>query len=77
MKLTYRGINYQSQKTEVRPQQLQSAILLKQYHLANAQDANKIILIRPLHYYTYRGISYTKNFVFDTQTKLLLDIDHQ
>lgn len=30
MKLTYRGINYQSQKTEVRPQQLQSAILLKQ-----------------------------------------------
>ncbi len=77
MKLTYRGINYQSHKTEVRPQQLQTAILLKQYCLANAQDANKINLIRPIHYYTYRGVSYTKNLVFDTQTKLLLDIDQQ
>ncbi|HEY9767494.1 MAG TPA: DUF4278 domain-containing protein [Coleofasciculaceae cyanobacterium] len=77
MKLTYRGINYQSQKIEVRPQQLQSAILLKKYCLANAQDANQNNLIRPIHYYTYRGVSYTKNLMFDTQTKLLLDIERQ
>ena len=47
------------------------------YRLSNAQDANKVILIRPVRYYTYRGVSYSKNLVFDTQTKLLLDIDRQ
>ena len=38
---------------------------------------NKVILVKPIHYYTYRGVSYTKNLVFDTQTSLLLNIDRQ
>lgn len=75
MKLIYRGINYESPKTE--SQQLEGNIFLNKYRLGNAQDSNKIILIRPIHYYTYRGASYTKNLVFDHKTKLLLDIDRQ
>ena len=77
MKLTYRGISYKSSKAEIEPKQLDSAIPLAKYRLSNDQDANKVILIRPIHYYTYRGVSYTKNLVFDTQTKVLLDIDRQ
>ncbi|MEM7758496.1 MAG: DUF4278 domain-containing protein [Cyanobacteria bacterium P01_A01_bin.40] len=76
MKLTYRGIRYKSQTAATDTGQSQHIISCK-YRLSDAQDSNKLILIRPINYYTYRGISYTKNLVFDTQTKLLLDIDRQ
>ena len=72
MELIYRGVNYQPQV--IQPQQL---TVTNKYRLSNAPDSNKIILIKPIHYYTYRGVSYAKNLVFDTKTKLLLDIDRQ
>jgi|GEM_PF-2508021 len=77
MKLTYRGINYKSQKQEVNPRELPSATPCSKYLVSNHQDSNKVILVRPIHYYTYRGVSYTKNLIFDSNTKLLLDLDHQ
>lgn len=77
MKLTYRGIDYKLQKTEVESQQHDCEVASDKYCLNNAQANKKIILIRPIHYYTYRGVSYTKNLVFDTQNQLLLDIDRQ
>ncbi len=77
MKLTYRGINYKSEITEAENQSPKTEAAFDKYRLGNAQDSNKIILIRPIHYYTYRGVSYTKNLIFDTQTKFLLDIDRQ
>ena len=77
MKLTYRGIDYKIQQQEVEPQKLESANPLSKYLVSNHRDGNKIILVRPIHYYTYRGVSYTKNLIFDSHTKLLLDVDRQ
>ncbi|MEM7595282.1 MAG: DUF4278 domain-containing protein [Cyanobacteria bacterium P01_A01_bin.83] len=79
MSLIYRGIRYESQKAAV-AKKFQTSIpdiTLRKYRLSNAHDANKVILIRQMHYYTYRGVCYTKNLVFDSQTKLLLDVDRQ
>ena len=90
MKLTYRGINYRITPQEVEPEQPQDAIALdKQLESdkTNTQSRNsspkiqdscnnrQLILIRPIHYYTYRGVSYTKNLTFDNRSKNLLDID--
>ena len=77
MNLTYRGIPYQSSKILIKPQPAHGNVQLNKYYLNNAQDANQVLLIRPIHYYTYRGVSYTKNLVYDNQTKLLLDVDRQ
>ena len=77
MKLTYRGINYKVPKQELEPQQLDSAIPLSEYRISKHRDGNKVILVRPIHYYTYRGVSYTKNLIFDSHTKLLLDTEQQ
>ena len=60
IKLIYRGVNYQSQ-----PQKLYS------FTSSDQDDANKtgnfehLVLIQPMHYYTYRGVSYTKTVVAD------------
>ena len=77
MKLTYRGINYKSRKTAIDPKHLGGGIPTTKYRLSNHQDSNKVILIRPIHYFTYRGVSYTKQLIFDNRTKFLLDIDRQ
>jgi hypothetical protein len=77
MKLTYRGIIYKLQKTDAEPHQHHYSVASNKYCLNNAQAENKVILIRPIHYFTYRGVSYTKNLVFDIRNKLLLDIDRQ
>lgn len=77
MTLTYRGINYKSSTAAAESKSLEQMVSFDKYRLSNAQDANKVILIRPVRYYTYRGVSYSKNLVFNTQTKLLLDIDRQ
>ena len=65
MKLTYRGVSYQSQAIEVKPEQLNSANPEAKYRLSSDPDSHKIILIRPIHFYTYRGVSYTKNLIFN------------
>ena len=76
MNLTYRGIRYQPARNVItQPDQVQ--ISPNKHCTDNAEDMNKVILIRPINYYTYRGVSYTKNLVYDNQTKNLLDIDRQ
>lgn len=75
-KLTYRGNQYISLTTQIRAKVSKLAMPHK-YRLSPEKDSNKVILIRPIQYYTYRGVSYTKNLVFDTKTQLLLDIDRQ
>jgi hypothetical protein len=70
MKLTYRGINYHQEI-----QGLESASIVAKYRLSNDRDANKLIFIRPIHYYTYRGVSYTKNLIFAPKTQLLVKND--
>ena len=65
IKLTYRGINYKSTiaKTESKP--------------AAKPEAHQAVRIRPLYYYTYRGVSYTKKLTYNIDTNILLDIDRQ
>ena len=77
MKLTYRGVSYQSQAIAVKPEQLNSVSCWAKHPLSSDPDSNEIILIRPIHFYTYRGVSYTKNFVYDTCIKILLSINQQ
>ena len=77
MKLTYRGIDYKFQLTKAKPQQHESTVVYQKHCLDNARAEKKVILIKPIHYYTYRGVSYTKNLVFDTQNQLLRTIDRQ
>jgi hypothetical protein len=77
MKFTYRGINYNPQITPVIPQQIESASIVAKYRLGNDHDANKLIFIKPIQYYTYRGVSYTKNLIFTPKTKLLVNNDEK
>ena len=77
MELTYRGIDYKSQLASTEPQQHDRTVADEKRCLDHAQTEKKIILIKPIHYYTYRGVSYTKNLVFDTQNKVLRTIDRQ
>ena len=69
--LIYRGINYKFQK------QNQQKDPVDKCGAKKAQSFNKLISIKPLQYYTYRGVSYTKTIVFDLQHQVLLDIDRQ
>ena len=63
MNLMYRGINYKSSTVSEQSSQ--------------PENSHKTILIRPIHYYTYRGISYTKNLTYDPNSNSLLDISRQ
>jgi hypothetical protein len=67
MKLTYRGVNYKTQKPEVQQEQLDHNISDEEHLTSNLK--NHQILVKPIHYYTYRGVSYTKNLFFDSHTK--------
>ena len=83
MKLTYRGKNYQVQIPEVKPNLFDDAIvnlekgMTTEKHSINSIEHNKVIQVKPIHYYTYRGVSYTKNLIFDTHAKLLLNINRK
>jgi len=61
--LMYRGINYPS--------------LTAVDKSSKSKMVHKVILIRPIHYYTYRGISYIKNLTYDLNSNSLLDINRQ
>ncbi|MCC0179579.1 DUF4278 domain-containing protein [Waterburya agarophytonicola K14] len=92
MKLTYRGIDYKIQTQvieEIKDPISLDKDLKGDRSTTNIESTNpspkiqdsrndrQVILIRPIHYYTYRGISYTKNLTFDNRTKKLLDIDRK
>lgn len=76
MKLTYRGIKYKAQQQEAESSMSNSFISLNRCFAGDMED-NKVIQIKPIHYFTYRGVSYTKNLFFDSGTKLLIDIDRK
>ncbi len=65
MKLTYRGVSYQPQAIEVKLEQFSCADCCAKYGLLSDPNSHKIILIRPIHFYTYRGVSYTKGLIFN------------
>ena len=65
MRLTYRGINYKYQAIETKPQPTRD------------RDGDYVILIYPIHCYTYRGVSYSKSVTFDTHAKLFHDSNMQ
>ena len=67
MKLTYRGISYKFLNVENKSKPKVKA----------KTNTHQTLRIRPLHYYTYRGVSYTKHLTFDGNTNILLDIDRQ
>ena len=73
MKLTYRGVNYTSLCSQIKART--SFVIPRKYRLSRSQDSNVVILMKPVSYYTYRGVSYTKNPVFNTKTQLLVDPD--
>ena len=73
MKLTYRGIDYTSLCSQSKART--SFVIPQKYRLSRSQDSNVVILMKPVSYYTYRGVSYNKNPVFNTKTKLILDPD--
>lgn len=78
MKLTYRGINYQAQKPENQSNLSEcDAGLLDKHLTKNLENSNRVIQIKPIYYYTYRGVSYTKNLFFDTDNQLLIDVDRK
>ena len=68
MQLTYRGISYnhssQAQKTS-------KVEYMCKYRLSEDYDSNKIAWIRPIKYYIYRGVSYTKSPMINAKTQLL------
>ena len=68
MQLTYRGItynnNYQAPKTP-------NVDCICKYRLSENRDSNKIAWIRPVKYYTYRGVTYTKQPLINANTRLL------
>lgn len=73
IKLTYRGIEYTS---PIRVRDRSSSLgILRQPPPDRSYDLNVVILICSQRYYNYRGISYTKTLVFDTETLILLNID--
>jgi Domain of unknown function (DUF4278) len=72
MKLTYRGVNYKAPKPDVQPELLVDRAIFDAEHLTSNLTNNQVILVRPIHYYTYRGVSYTKNVFVDSHTKFSL-----
>ena len=75
MKLTYRGIKYQAPAADATTDNIAPGIPQDKKIQDKRPQNNKFILVRPIHYYTYRGVSYTKNLFFDNNTKNLLDTD--
>lgn len=68
MKLTYRGINYKHQPAEIKVKNTDTTY---KYRLSYHPDSNKIVWVRKMHYYTYRGVSYTKYSVVNADTQIL------
>lgn len=68
MQLTYRGISYNRKSpTEQKPQ----VDCICKYRLSAKDDSNKVAWLRPITYYIYRGVSYTKRPLTNAKTQLL------
>ena len=65
MKLTYRGIDYKSQTKDKQPEKFPCPTPLDKCGANKTKSLDRLISIEPV-YYTYRGVSYIKNFVSNT-----------
>ena len=68
MQLTYRGISY---KSSSQAQKTAKVDYIRKYHLSENRDSNKIAWVRPIKYYIYRGVSYTKRPLVNAATQIL------
>ncbi|ELS05074.1 hypothetical protein Xen7305DRAFT_00048130 [Xenococcus sp. PCC 7305] len=68
MQLTYRGVSYQPNPTAEKTSKIGC---VQKYRLSEDCDANKVAWIRPITYYVYRGVSYTKCPLVNAKTQLL------
>ena len=68
MQLTYRGISYQNSSQAPKTPKVD---YLRKYRLSEDYDSNKIAWVRPIKYYIYRGVSYTKSPTINATTQLL------
>ena len=76
MKLTYRGVNYESQTIDKQLPQFPIPIPVDQCGANKIKHLDRLISIKPV-YYTYRGVSYIKNYVSNTKPIVLLELDRQ
>ncbi len=68
MQLIYRGISY---KNIFQAQKTPKVDYIRKYRLSEDYDSNKIAWVRPIRYYIYRGVSYTKSPTINATTQLL------
>lgn len=68
MQLIYRGISY---KNSFQAQKTPKVDYIRKYRLSEDYDSNKIAWVRPIRYYIYRGVSYTKSPMINATTQLL------
>ncbi len=68
MQLIYRGISY---KNSFPAQKTPKVEYIRKYRLSEDYDSNKIAWVRPIRYYIYRGVSYTKSPTINATTQLL------
>ncbi len=68
MQLIYRGISY---KNIFQAQKTPKVDYIRKYRLSEDYDSNKIAWVRPIRYYIYRGVSYTKSPIINATTQLL------
>ena len=68
MQLIYRGISY---KNSFPAQKTPKVDYIRKYRLSEDCDSNKIAWVRPIRYYIYRGVSYTKSPIINATTQLL------
>ena len=68
MQLIYRGISY---KNIFQAQKTPKVDYIRKYRLSEDYDSNKIAWVRPIRYYIYRGVSYTKSPMINATTQLL------
>ena len=76
-KLIYRGINYKFQKQNEQVKKPNFKVPVDQGGSQNISNSQRLISIRPMNYYTYRGVSYSKNLISDSHKQILLDIERQ
>ena len=68
MQLIYRGISY---KNIFQAQKTPKVDYISKYRLSEDYDSNKIAWVRPIKYYIYRGVSYTKRPLMNAATQIL------
>ncbi|MEL6581470.1 MAG: hypothetical protein AAFQ14_17155 [Cyanobacteria bacterium J06621_12] len=75
--LTYRGISYKSPLINQQLDLSEPVTPVDRCGSQKAQTGDRLISITPMNYYTYRGVSYSKNLVADLHQGILLDIARQ